>query len=319
MNTARAEQTPAQWGRLVPAGAKISWPNLIPMVVGHALALFAFDPDYFTAAGLWAFAVFAFVLAPVGINLCYHRMLTHRGLTVPKWLERVFVVWALCLLEGPPGQWVATHRAHHKHADRENDPHSPRQSFFWSHVGWLMFEAPDPAPTTLYARDILQDRFYRWLQGNYVWAYIFLAHVLLLYAGGVAYRLFQGDALAQASVFGFSLVVWGVFVRTVFVWHVTWSINSFTHVMGYRNYECRDLSRNNPIVAFLTSGEGWHNNHHADPSSACNMHRPWEIDVTWGYIKVLQWLGLAHDIVLPRAKRHALAAEKPGDRDRAAA
>ena len=108
-----------------------------------------------------------------------------------------------------------------------------------------------------------------------------------------------GGTLGEAAQFGLSLLVWGVVLRTVVVWHITWSVNSVTHVWGYRNYETPDDSRNNWLVAFLPSGEGWHNNHHADPRSARHGHEWWEFDLTWLTIRLLMVLGLAKNVALP--------------------
>jgi fatty-acid desaturase len=99
--------------------------------------------------------------------------------------------------------------------------------------------------------------------------------------------------------FGLSLLIWGVFVRTVATWHITWSINSVTHLWGYRNYDTRDSSRNNLVMGFLANGEGWHNNHHAHPSSARHGHKWWEFDIGWLTIRLLMLLGLATKVVLP--------------------
>ena len=108
-----------------------------------------------------------------------------------------------------------------------------------------------------------------------------------------------GGSSAEAAQFGLSLMVWGAVLRTVVVWHITWSVNSVTHVWGYRNYNTPDVSRNNALVALLASGEGWHNNHHADPRSARHGHKWWEIDLTWLAIRLLMVLGLAKNVAVP--------------------
>jgi stearoyl-CoA desaturase (delta-9 desaturase) len=290
---------------------RLSLPNLVPIAIVHALALLALDPDFFSALGVWTLAFFTFVVAPIGINLCYHRALTHRSLKLARPVEYFFVLCALCCLEGPPGQWVAAHRAHHKHSDRDGDPHSPRHSFFWAHIGWLFFQVPKPPPLAIFARDILSDPFYRFLQTKLIWAWIYLAHALLMFALGAAVGWLETGALSQGLVVGTSVLVWGVFLRTVVVWHITWSVNSVTHMFGYRNYGVKDTSRNNWVVALLATGEGWHNNHHADPASACNSHKWWEVDLTWSFIRLLQALGLADDVVQPRFRRMAGAQAGP--------
>jgi fatty-acid desaturase len=108
---------------------------------------------------------------------------------------------------------------------------------------------------------------------------------------------------------GASWLVWGVYVRTVLVWHITWSVNSLTHLFGYRTYATDEDSRNNWLVAVLANGEGWHNNHHHDPASASVQHKWWEFDATYCMILVLEKLGLATDVIKPRHLRKAVAAE----------
>jgi stearoyl-CoA desaturase (delta-9 desaturase) len=112
--------------------------------------------------------------------------------------------------------------------------------------------------------------------------------------------------MPDAIQFGSSLLVWGGALRTVVVWHTTWSVNSVTHIWGYRNYDTPDSSRNNAIVALLAGGEGWHNNHHADPGSARHGHKWWEFDLSWLTVRVLMLLGLATDVVLPSPHRVAM-------------
>jgi stearoyl-CoA desaturase (delta-9 desaturase) len=117
-----------------------------------------------------------------------------------------------------------------------------------------------------YARDIVRDPFQKWLERNYSW--IVLAHWIAFFADGAAASLVGGSTAMQALQFGVSRLVWGVFVRTVLVWHTSWSVNSLSHLWGYRNYKTDEGSRNNIFVALIPNGEGWHNNHHADPRTA---------------------------------------------------
>jgi len=124
--------------------------------------------------------------------------------------------------------------------------------------------------------------------------------------------LTTGQWLAGVQ-FGTSLVVWGVFVRTVVVWHATWAVNSVTHIWGYRNYETGDDSRNQWLVALVAYGEGWHNNHHADPRSAAHGHRWWEFDVTYLTIKFLSIVGLARNVIMPSKRLKAYQQVAPGE------
>jgi fatty-acid desaturase len=133
----------------------------------------------------------------------------------------------------------------------------------------------------------------------------------LFFGAGFAVAWLSGQTPGGAAEAGLSIMMFGVFVRTVLVWHITWAVNSVTHLWGYRNYETDEDSRNNFVVGLISNGEGWHNNHHADPRSARHGHRRWEIDNTWLTIRFLAWLGLATDVVAPNTR---LAGRPPGSR-----
>ena len=214
------------------------------------------------------------------------------------------VVIAMSCLQETPARWVAIHRRHHQFADEQPDPHTPLASFFWSHVGWLLVHQPELSRLGIYeryAKDILRDRFYVALERHNGLVWINLLQMPLFFALGFAAAWLFGETPAEATQTGLSILLFGVFVRTVLVWHITWAINSVTHVWGYRNYETDEDSRNNVIVGLISNGEGWHNNHHADPRSARHGHRWWEIDNTWLTIRVLARIGLATDVVAPSA------------------
>jgi stearoyl-CoA desaturase (delta-9 desaturase) len=169
-------------------------------------------------------------------------------------------------------------------------------------MGWLLMksEGLKRGPLTeRYARDILRDPLYARLERHSFWIKVALASWVGYYLAGLAVAALSGDSLLEASRFGLSLLVWGAALRTVVVWHMTWAVNSVTHVWGYRSYATPDVSRNNPIVGLLVHGEGWHNNHHADQRSARHGHRWWEFDATWLTIRLLMWLGLATDVARP--------------------
>jgi fatty-acid desaturase len=154
-----------------------------------------------------------------------------------------------------------------------------------------------------YARDVLRDPFYLALERNLAWLWVYWLHAAVYFLIGlVAGWLISGHWWGGLQ-FGASLLVWGVFFRTAFVWHATWAVNSVTHVLGYRNYETSDASRNFWLVAIVAYGEGWHNNHHADQRAAAHGHRWWEIDMTYGVVRLLEWMGLAKDVVRPRVWR----------------
>ncbi len=285
----------------------VHWPYATTIGLFHVAALLAMLPWLFTWPAVVAMVV-GVLLFGQGINLCYHRLLTHRSFVVPAWLERSFVVLAICCLQDTPGKWVAIHRYHHHHSDEQPDPHSPKAGFFWSHVGWLVVRNPAAHSVEVYRRyapDVLSNPFYMRLEKTMAWIWIYLAHAAVLTAVGMGIGAFVGGDWATAWRYGASMLLWGVVVRTVIVWHITWSVNSLTHLFGYQRYDTGDNSRNNWVVALLAVGEGWHNNHHHDPASATNQHRWWEIDLTYGVIRFLERVGLATDVTLPRHVRHA--------------
>ena len=294
-----------------PAGAcplRIFWKYAIPIAAVHLLATLAALPWFFSWTGLVLFLV-GVPLYGQGINLVYHRLLSHRSFKVSKCLERSFVVGTLCCMQDTPARWVATHRFHHTHSDEPGDPHSPLVAFLWAHVGWLVIrnrEVQALSTYEKYARDILDDPFYMRLERSTLWIWIYVAHAALYFLAGLGWVLLAGGTAAAAAQFGLSLLVWGVFLRTVGVWHVTWSVNSVTHLFGYRNYETGENSRNNWLVGLLAAGEGWHNNHHYDPASASVQHRWWEIDPTYYLIKLLERVGLAWDVIPPKHRRVSL-------------
>lgn len=318
LRTTRRSLLPTGW-QLEPS-AKIRWIYLLPIACVHLLALLAVFPYFFSWTGVILFVLGIHVFGQA-INLCFHRGLTHRSFAMSKWLERCFVVLGICCMQDTPARWVTHHRRHHQYSDEPEDPHSPRRSPLWSHIGWLFVENPSLHSMSAlfgYSRDILEDPFYFWLERRLNWIWLYVAHAILFFGAGflLAVGPLGGDIDAGVKLGG-SLVVWGVLLRTVAVWHITWSVNSLTHLWGYRNYATRDDSRNNWLVAILTVGEGWHNNHHHDPTSASNRRKWWELDITYIELCILQRLGLVWDIVptleeRQRDSRDRLGAVAPG-------
>ena len=284
------------------ADDKLFSSNVIVLVLFHALLLLAIHPYFFSWTGVVLVFAGDYVFGTLGINLGFHRLLTHRGFRCPKWLEQTFTLLGICSLQDSPARWVAIHRLHHQHSDERPDPHSPLVHVFWGHMGWLLLKnrtLRKRGTLDKYAKDLLEDPFYERLERHRLWLWIYVAHVALIFGLGYLAGWLTTATPREALRFGLSVFVWGVVVRTVYVWHITWAVNSVTHLWGYRNYETGENSRNNWIVALLTNGEGWHNNHHASQRSARHGHRWWEIDVTYGTILLLRAVGLATDIVAP--------------------
>ncbi len=263
---------------------KLDWKTVLFFAVAHGLALLGIQSFSWLALGVmlglhWLFG-------SIGICLGYHRLLSHRSFRVPCWLERSIAVLGALALQGGPIFWVAGHRLHHAYTeDEQKDPYSAQRGFWWSHILWIFYPRSQFFEYEQYQRfapDLSRDPFYRWLNRYFFWLQFPLA--LLLYLAG-----------------GWSFVVYGIFVRAVFLWHTTWLINSVTHLWGSRPFDCRDNSRNLWWAAILTYGEGWHNNHHAYPQVARCGWRWWEIDMTWWAIALLQRLGLATAVQNPPA------------------
>ncbi len=261
-------------------GWVIAW--ILAMHIGALAA-----PFFFTWPAFFLFAFLSWVTGGIGICLCYHRLLTHQAFKVPKILEYFLALTGTLASEGGPINWVARHRIHHVFPDTDKDPHSPRQGFWWSHMLWLFKHKPildDYKLYSPYAKDLARDPVHRFLNNTHG-LYPILLGVLLYLWGGMPF------------------LAWGLFARTVFVYHVTWFVNSATHKWGYRTYAVNDDSRNLWWVALLSFGEGWHNNHHAHQRSARHGMLPWEFDQTYLTIKIMSFLKLAWDVHLPKFKK----------------
>jgi len=260
----------------------LSWISIAFFATFHVLAISAFW--YFSWSALGVAILLHWLFGSIGICLGYHRLLSHRSLQVPKWLEYAIAIVGALAIQGGPIFWVAGHRLHHAHTeDEDKDPYSAQRGFWWSHIVWLFYPRPeffDYETYKRYAPELARDPFYRWLNTYHLFLQIPLA-ALLYICGGLPF------------------VIYGIFLRSVLLWHSTWLINSVTHIYGYRNFPAtKDNSRNLWWAAILTYGEGWHNNHHAYPNVAKAGFRWWEIDLTWWAIRVLQALGLVKKITM---------------------
>jgi fatty-acid desaturase len=256
----------------------VNWITAIAMIGFHLGAVAAF---FYMNTGAILTAVLLWIVAgSLGIGMAYHRLLTHRGYKTYPWVE-YFLTWCGTLaLEGGPIFWVATHRIHHQKSDQEGDPHSPREGGWWAHMGWILLGDGlhhDSSILKRYVPDLSRDRVHLWLS-TWHWTSNVIVGLILLAFGGVPY------------------VLWGIFFRTTFGLHATWLVNSATHMWGSRRFATRDDSTNNWWVALLTFGEGWHNNHHAHPTSARHGLAWYEFDFNWIGISTLRTLGLAWDI-----------------------
>ncbi len=269
---------------LPPSQRKLKLGTTGFMLVMHVGAVFALLPQFWSWQAVAALALL-YWMTVLGVTLGLHRLVSHRSFVAPKWVERLLVLMGTLACQSGPIEWVGLHRHHHKFSDQPNDHHDAARGLWWAHSEWMLHEIPALKELQRFSGDMLQDPLYRWLDRWFLLLQLPLGLGLYWY----------GNA-AQVHGGGLGLVLWAIPLRLVLVYHVTWLVNSATHAFGYRNFDCPDLSRNCWWVAILSFGEGWHNNHHAHPSSARHGLRWFEFDITWQHIKLLRSLGWAKRI-----------------------
>ena len=197
--------------------------NVYGFIFIHLVAGLAFFPWFFSWTGVAVLVVGIYLFGLVGINLCYHRLLTHRGFSCPLWFEHTIALLGVCCAQDSPPHRVAVHRRHHQFADEEKDPHSPLAGFFWAHMGWLLVKMQDMKRQSLieqYAKDIVRDPLYAWIERRSNWMKIALGSWLVYFAVGYGVIVLSGGSTPDAVQFGSSLLVWGAALRTVAVWRV---------------------------------------------------------------------------------------------------
>lgn len=266
----------------------INWKNVAIIASFHILAI----PAFFTFSWQNAVALVIgnWIVGSLGVGLGWHRLLTHRGFAAPKWLEYTLSTLATMSIQDSPDKWIATHRMHHKYTETDKDPHSTRSGFWWAQIGWIVWgTAQDHDEKTLkrFVPDLIKDKGHALISRFYYVPIIVSAFVLF-------------------AIGGWTMVVWGVFARVVVGWHTTWFVNSLSHIYGSRPHDTADDSTNNWFVALLTFGEGWHNNHHAFPTSARHGLQWYQFDMNWIAIRILEKLGWAKQIKTPDFKPAAV-------------
>ncbi len=271
----------------------VDWPVAIGISLMHVGCIFA--PFYFSWSAFFVGAFLVWLTGPIGISLCFHRLLTHRSFKTPKWFEYFLTCCGCLSCQGGPVQWIGVHRIHHKHSDDHGDPHSPKHGFTWAHVLWCMHKhqgLPNSWAPADAARDLYRDKGLRLINRYYLVPQLVV--IVLCFLGGT------WAAHLGLETSGLSWVLWGVCVRTSLVFHSTWFVNSASHTWGYQNYDTKEGSTNCWWVALLSMGE-WHNNHHGEQRSALYGGRRWfEFDPTWWTLHLMKRVGLASDFVRPR-------------------
>lgn len=246
----------------------------------------------------------------LGVTLGFHRLLTHRSFKTYKWVQYVVAAIGSMAVEGPVMAWVADHRKHHAHTDRDGDPHSPHghgdgvkgaiAGLWHAHVGWL-FARSGRAEPARYARDLYEDRGMRLIHSTFgIWVAI-----------GLAIPFALGYLLMGTLAGALEAMLWGGLVRIFLMHHVTWSINSVCHFFGRRRFQTDDYSTNVFWLSILSAGESWHHNHHTFPRSAFHGLKAWELDPTAWVIRAMRALRLAWDVVEITPERQAQKLAEP--------
>lgn len=230
--------------------------------------------------GPLAFGLAMYVAMAFGVTAGYHRYFSHRTFQTGRAFQFVLAFLGTLPLQKGVLWWASHHRQHHRTSDRDGDVHSPvRRGFWWAHMGWIV--APDHKATDRAGiKDFAGVPELRWLDDHW--------------------RLpFAGLCAVVLCTLGFQYMVWGCFVSTVLLWNATFSINSLAHMFGRRVYATSDESRNNLVLAIITLGEGWHNNHHFHAASVRQGFRWYELDLTYAALCVLERLGVVWDLRRP--------------------
>ena len=267
---------------------RIEWTRCLPFILMHVACLSVIWVGWSWPAVATAFLMY--VARAFGLTAFYHRYFSHRAFKTSRWFQFLGGVLGSAAVQRGPIWWAAHHREHHRLSDCEGDLHSPHQhGFWWSHMGWFMTRESF-ATNERRVRDWLKFPELRFLDRYDV--VVPLLYGVGMYGLGEAWRW----AAPTSGVTGWQMLVWGFLISTVFLYHVTYAINSVAHVRGSRRFATKDQSRNNLWLALLTLGEGWHNNHHYYPASARQGFFWWEIDVTYYMLVVLSWLGLVWEL-----------------------
>lgn len=262
-----------------PSNENISWVASLPFFAAHLMCLFAFQVGI--SKTLVALALASYYGRMLLVTIVYHRYFSHRSFKTSRWFQFILAALATTTVQKGVLWWAAHHRHHHRESDQPGDIHSPALGgFWWSHVGWILSRKYDETRFES-IRDFAAYPELRWLNRYYLVPPVLYATGLFLLGG-------------------FPWLIWGFFISTVLLWHGTFTINSLSHVFGRRRYRTTDTSRNNWLLALVTCGEGWHNNHHYYQNTANQGWFWWEIDLSYYVLRLLNALGLVWELRTPR-------------------
>lgn len=276
---------------------RVDWLRVVPFIGLHlaCIGVVWVGVSWFAVA----MAIALYALRMFAITGFYHRYFSHKAFRTSRPVQFLFGLVGASSVQRGPLWWAAHHRQHHRASDTDADPHSPRLKGFWySHMGWFLTRGAFRTDMDA-VKDLAKFPELRLLDRFDILVPVLLA-VGLFVLGSVL-----ESAAPSLETSGPQLLIWGFFVSTVVLFHVTVTINSFAHRFGRRRFATRDDSRNNWFLALLTFGEGWHNNHHHFPGSARQGFRWWEYDMTFYTLKLMSWLNLVWDLKpVPESFRH---------------
>jgi stearoyl-CoA desaturase (delta-9 desaturase) len=267
---------------------QIDWVRIVPFILLHlsCLAVFFVGVSWFAVVVMVVF----YLLRMFAITAFYHRYFSHKAFKTSRPVQFFFALIGVMSTQNGPLWWAAHHRYHHRHADKEGDLHSPRDGFWYSHMGWFLNKQNFATQEHL-VKDWIRFPELKWLD----------RHSVLVSVMTAASFWIIGSALAHFApslkTNGIQLFVWGFLISTVLLTHVTLTINSFAHRFGFRTYDTQDDSRNNWFLALITLGEGWHNNHHFCPASVRQGFVWWQIDISYYVLRMMAAVGLIWDLV----------------------
>jgi stearoyl-CoA desaturase (Delta-9 desaturase) len=265
----------------------IDWLRVVPFILMHIACIGVIWVGISWVAV--AVAVFLYLIRMFAITAFYHRYFSHKAFRTSRFTQFIFALIGAASVQRGPLWWAAHHRHHHRHADTDQDIHSPRHGFFRSHMGWFLTKRGF-ATNFSSIQDLTKFPELRYLDRFDVLVPVVLAFTLY----GIGSWL--QASMPQLNTSGSQLLVWGFFVSTIVLFHATVTINSLAHRWGTRRYDTKDDSRNNWFLAIITLGEGWHNNHHHFPGAARQGFKWWEIDMSYLALKIMSWLGLVWDL-----------------------
>jgi stearoyl-CoA desaturase (delta-9 desaturase) len=267
---------------------KTDWLRISPMVAMHLACLLVFWVGWSPFAVLTA--VVLYLVRMFAITGFYHRYFSHKAFKTNRFWQFLFAVMGNAAGQRGPLWWAAHHRHHHRYTDMQNDVHSPIQhGFWWSHMGWLTSKA-NFVTRTQYVKEWTRFPEIKWLNRFDTVVPGLLAAAVFIFGW------LLGRYAPSLGTNGLQMLVWGFFISTTVLLHATLTINSLDHMIGTRRYDTADTSRNNPVLAILTLGEGWHNNHHHFAVSARQGFMWWEVDVTYLLLVVLSWLDIVREL-----------------------